>query len=155
MPSADAPPPASPAPRAQRTTRAAAAGLAALALACVLGNLRVTAARTLVPLALATTLDAKERRTEKHPGLDDAISWTLGDGRRIEVDAPVDELAGRGARLEKAAGERTLRVDGRAVELPVCDDEVGMRRIVAPTLLAVASLLAVAWATRRRDRAAP
>lgn len=123
--------------------------LALVALACVAGNLVTTARRTLVPEAVGARLVAKERRTEKHPGLDDVVLWHLDDGRTVQVTDVVDELAPRGARLEKAAWARTLHVDGEARALPWSDDVVGMARAAGPSLLAVL-LLTGALLRRRR-----
>jgi hypothetical protein len=110
----------------------------------------VTAGRTLVPGALGATLVAKERRTEKHPGLDDVVLWRFDDGREVQVTDVVDELAPRGARLEKAAWERTLHVDGEARPLAWSADVVGMARVAGPSLVASLALALVAW-RRRAD----
>ena len=117
-------------------------------LACVAGNVVATARRTLVPVRLAARLVSKERLAEKHEGVDDVVLWHLDDGTTIQVEPTVDELAGRGARLEKAAGDGVLRVDGRPVSLPPSDDARGMLLVAVPVALA-ALVLAVA-AVRRR-----
>ena len=121
-------------------------------LACLAGNLHVMAQRTLVAREVEGVLASKERRTEKHPGLDDVVLWHLEDGRTLQVTDVVDELAPRGARLSKAAWERSLRVDGEARALPWSDDVVGMARVAGPAVLV---LLVLTVACLRRGRPAP
>lgn|GEM_PF-2869739 len=116
-------------------------------LACVAGNLHFTMRRTLIPQALDARLAHRERRTEKHPGLDDVVLWHLEGGRVVQVTDVVDELVPRGARVTKAAGERTLRVNGEARPLTWSDDVIGMTRVAGPSALA---LLGLAWAVVRR-----
>ncbi len=124
-------------------------------LACVAGNLHVTARRTLVSRAVDGRLASKECRTEKHPGLDDVVLWHLEDGTTLQVTDVVDELAPRGATLSKAAWERSLRVDGEARSLPWSDDVVGMARVAGPSVL-VLFVLAIACIRRgRRARTTP
>ncbi len=121
-------------------------------LACVAGNLHVMARRTLVSREVDGRLASKERRTEKHPGLDDVALWHLEDGTTLQVTDVVDELAPRGATLSKAAWERTLRVNGEARSLPWSDDVVGMARAAGPAVLV---LLVLTIACFRRGRPAP
>ncbi len=124
--------------------------LVATGLACLAGNLHFTSRRTLIPQALDARLEHRERRTEKHRGLDDVVLWHFDGGHVVQVTDVVDELVPRGARVTKDAWERTLRVDGEARPLTWSDDVVGMARVAGPSALA---LLGLAWAVvRRRGR---
>jgi hypothetical protein len=96
-------------------------------------------------------LVAKERRFEKHPGVDDVILWRLDDGRTLQVEAPIDEMAAVGDDIEKSFGVSALSVNrGREVRIPDSDDLRGMRR-VAGAIALVALVLAVAAMRRRRE----
>lgn len=121
-------------------------------LASLAAGLHEAVRRTLVPTALDTRLADKARRTEHVPGLDDVVLWTLEDGRSLRVTDQVDELAARGARVRKDAGERTLWVDGEARALPWSDDVKGFGRAAGPAALV---LLGLAVAAARRRPAAP
>lgn len=120
-------------------------------LACVAGTLWVSATRTLRGVAVDATLLRRERRTEKHPGLDDVVLWHLSDGATHQVRQVtdvLDERVPRGAHLRKARFDAALEVDGVRTDLPSSDDFDGARR-AAP--LSVLALLLVAAGARRRQ----
>jgi len=136
--------------------------LVVVALACVAGNVCVTSKRTLIPDAYDVVLVSKERRTEKHPGLDDVVIWHLGDGRAIQVDPAVDELFRAGHRVRKSAGRAVSTSDPAkppptnatlvAFALMPTRDSRGMFLVAGPALLSTGLL---AWAAIRRRRRAP
>ncbi|MBX7167647.1 MAG: hypothetical protein K1X74_15055 [Pirellulales bacterium] len=120
-------------------------------LACT--NLWVTAARSTIPLALATQLLNSEVRHEKHPGQDDVCLWMLADRRVLHVDQEVFAAVPRwGDRLEKQPWERVLKADGRVILLAWSADFRGMGRVMPVVLVVIAAWLA--WGISEAGRAA-
>ena len=99
-------------------------------------------------LALSALLVLAGCKTAPEPAEDVVDQYS----DELQVTDVVDELAPRGARLSKAAWERTLRVDGEARALPWSDDVVGMARVAGPAVLV---LLVLTVACLRRGRPAP
>jgi hypothetical protein len=99
------------------------------------------AARSTIPLAWHGTVTRVELRREKHPGVDDAWFVTV-DGDERHVDVAVARLVREGARVDKDAWQRGLRVDGADHPLRYPRDARRML-LVAPAVAAAVALLAV------------
>ncbi|MGE0758899.1 MAG: hypothetical protein AB7F89_08385 [Pirellulaceae bacterium] len=110
--------------------------LIALAGALVAGNLWYSAARSLIPLALADEVRDVEVRREKHPGRDDVHLLTLRDGRVMHIDQAVATKVFIGSQLAKEAWSHELRVDDGEVALSWSDDFRGMR-VAMPLVFAI------------------
>lgn len=129
--------------------------LAALAFVCALGAIREARRRSTIPLELDGVLERKAIGFEKHPGLDDLCYLDLrernGRLRRIQVDAALWQRLAEGDRLEKRAGEATLRASDRT--LPLSESEES--RAIGRALLAILASVSIGWAfVFRRERTA-
>lgn len=105
------------------------------------GNLWFAAARSLIPLSLDNRIQKAELRWEKHPGVDDVHLIWLDDGRVLQVDLPISKVptAGvlsEGVQVQKASWARTVRLDGREMQLDWSADFRGLVKCM-PVFLAV------------------
>jgi hypothetical protein len=100
--------------------------LGLVGLASTAGNAWWTAERSTIPIAVDGRVASVERLREKHEGVDDVRIVRFEDRAELEVDEPVFREVRAGSVLEKHAGERTLRVDGRGVALDWSADARGM-----------------------------
>lgn len=120
--------------------RAAALGLAVVALVLATGNVYETVRRSTIPLALDGRVEAEEVRREKHPGVDDVHLLTL-DGRRVHVDEHVARLVSEGDGLQKEAWSSTLTVARTRHELKLSSDATGMFAMMPLLLLVITASL--------------
>ncbi len=132
------------------TSLLTALAILAVGGASALGNLWFSAKRSLIPLALDTTVEDRWRAYEKHPGVDDVRVLILPGGDGVEVDEAPYRMCVKGARIGKTAWERTLWVDKKPIPLSWSADARGMA-VVMP--LAGALLLLVLGAGLRSRRA--
>jgi hypothetical protein len=88
-----------------------------LGLIFVSGNLWFTAARSTIPIAIDGVIHNTEKRLEKKSGVDDVFLLTFDNGRVIQVDRPLFELAEQGSRFRKDAWSVDLSIDSQWVEL--------------------------------------
>jgi hypothetical protein len=111
-------------------------------LLLAIANLWFTAARSLIPLAVDARLVSKERRPEKHAGIDDVYLLTLAGGRTIQVDEAIYEFAAEGDQLRKAAWSNQLQSGTETIRLQFARD---FRRMlwVMPATIAAAAVLCV------------
>ncbi len=109
-------------------------------------NLRVTAARSTIPLALSAKVVEREIRHEKHPGQDDVFFLQLDDDRKLHVDEAVFKGVAEGDTIEKRRFDHHLEIhrpDGTSANLPLAlsIDSRGMH-VVMPVVLGLATVLA-------------
>lgn len=127
-----------------------ACGLLVLAGLLCLGNLRETALRSTIPLAIDDTVVRIEIRQEKHPGRDDVylVHWENSTPQHID-----EQLASQlqpGDLFSKLAGQAEATVNAEAKPLNWSQDYLGMQIVMPASLLSV--LVAAAWAIARSRR---
>lgn len=115
------------------------------------GNLWVTAARSLIPLAVDARVLTRETRPEKHPGIDDVYLLHLVGGATLQVDQAVYDLVDQGDEIGKPAWSRRFQCGGKVHTLRLSTDFHGMLCLM-PATLAIAVLLV---ARSNSQRAAP
>jgi hypothetical protein len=106
-------------------------------------NVWCAAKRSTIPLQLSSRVLIKQVKKEKHKGRDDVCLLTVEDGSDLHVDQTVFDKIPQGARVEKRAWERQLRVNGDPIDLDWSSrDLAGMLRAMP---LALVVLAATAW----------
>lgn len=119
--------------------------LVAIFFLLALGNVIVTAQRSLIPLAIDAKIVALEMRREKHPGKDDVYLVTFANPHSTPSTLQIDQDIARelkvGNRIKKAAWQDTLNIDDRTLQLQYSTDFVGMIQAMP-----VAIILAIAVA---------
>lgn len=104
--------------------------LLALFATLAVGNVFITAQRSLIPMSVIGTVIDIELRREKHPGKDDVhlVTWTepSGASQTIQIDKAIAEQLKSGDQIHKAAWQSTLYIDNRPISLAYSDDLWGM-----------------------------
>lgn len=117
-----------------------------LAAGFAVGNVWFTAARSAIPVAIDGIMSFKEKRLEKHPGVDDVYLLTFEGGHGLQVDRAVYEAIPIGADLKKRSWQRSLVVDDRVIDL---DWSIDALRMPWAMVLAFAVCLATGAVSRR------
>jgi hypothetical protein len=120
--------------------------LVCLGLVLAAYNVWCAAKRSTIPLQLNSHVLSKEVKKEKHPGRDDVCLLHMEGGRVLHVDQTVFDKIPQGARVEKRAWEKQLRVNGDPIELDWSMDLAGMLSAMPPALVVLA---ATAWRAGR------
>ena len=104
--------------------------LLALFVALAVGNIFITAQRSLIPMSIVGTVIDIELRREKHPGKDDVhlVTWTppSGASQTIQMDKAIAEQLKPGNQIHKLAWQSTLYSENRSISLAYSDDLWGM-----------------------------
>lgn len=91
-------------------------------------------------MAVDARLVSKERRPEKHAGIDDVYLLNLAGGRTIQVDETIYEFAAEGDELSKAAWSNQLQSGTETIRLQFSRDFRRMLWVMPATIIAVAVL---------------
>lgn len=121
--------------------------LVAIFFLLALGNVFVTAQRSLIPLAIDAEVVDLEMRREKHPGKDDVYLLTFSNSKStpstLQIDQEIAHELKVGNRIKKAAWQDRLNIDDRALQLQYSSDFVGM--IQAMPVAIIVAIAVVYW----------
>jgi hypothetical protein len=118
--------------------RLAAVGLLVVGVLLALANLWFAAARSTIPLALDARVLTKERRPEKHKGIDDVYLLKLAGGVVLQVDQAIFDSVDERTSLQKTAWSTRLQSGDKRLELHWSADVYGMLWVMP--IVAIASL---------------
>lgn len=130
-------------------SRLSAALLGAVGIALALANLWFAAVRSTIPLALDGQIQSKERRLEKHPGIDDVFLITL-NGRTLQVDQPLYDAVNPGTVVDKWSWSHEVAMSGAGIRLSWSPDARGMAWAMPFTMAILAVLVGLAWQAKER-----
>ena len=111
-------------------------------------NLWYTAARSLIPLAIHARLISKERRPEKHPGIDDVYLLKLAGNRTIQVDEVIYDFVAEGQELKKADWSNQLQSGTETLRLQFSRDFRRMLWVMPATMIAAVVLCVLTMRNR-------
>ena len=117
--------------------------LGLLFVALCIGNLMITADRSLIPRSLDAAVLHTEIKREKHPGLDDVHFLKLSDGQTLHVDKTLAEQLEVGMRIRKVAWQRELIAGEGKILLEYSNDFRGM--LWAMPLCILVAFAAIIW----------
>ena len=123
-----------------------------IALNCLIfilgyGNVRYSAQRSMIPVAVEGVVTGLETRKEKHPGKDDVylvrVEGGKGDISIRQVDELVYQELNVGDQIFKLAGQRSLVINQSSLPLRFSEDFWGM--VYAMPMAVVLGLATSAW----------
>lgn len=132
--------------RCSKAGAAIALLLAGHALAAA--NLWFAAVRSTIPIALDAIVLTKERRPEKHRGIDDVYLLRLSGGRVLQVDEHVYDFVSEGAHVRKGAWANQLDAGAGMLDLRWSTDVYGMLWVMPMTVVTFVLLSVVRLAAR-------
>jgi hypothetical protein len=115
--------------------------LTILFVALGLGNLIVTANRSLIPQTIDAEVAILDIKREKHPGIDDVHFMTLTTGETLHVDKSVAEKLQVGMPIRKQAWEHKLMTEKEQISLEYSKDFRGMMWVMPLSFLVAFAVL--------------
>jgi hypothetical protein len=106
-----------------------------------LGNIIVTANRSLIPQTIDAEVALLDIKREKHPGIDDVHFVTLSTGETLHVDKAIAEELQVGMPIRKQAWEKELVTGDEHLSLEYSKDFLGMTWVMPLSFLVALAVL--------------